>query len=213
MKPGLNTEEKILPEHVQTMEAPQRSRRTGTDHLLLLVAAPFDQDIFDDEFSKIDQLFHATPLSESTLAEALLKDSAYPFIDNINTPEKETLQQIVTAAYRQTVGRGPRPGQDRKVALPGQRTGADTWARHLLHLPALSRTHLPIGGGTHCINAAKQFHGPSWRDDRLPDRQDRAPIRRLPRRSERQPRQSLLRHLYRSLGRRQIFAIVGNGAG
>jgi penicillin amidase len=23
--------------------------------------------------------------------------------------------------------------------------------------------HLPIGGGVPCINAAKQFHGPSWR--------------------------------------------------
>ena len=39
----------------------------------------------------------------------------------------------------------------------------DTWARHLLRLPQLSRTHLAIGGGVHCINAAKQFHGPSWR--------------------------------------------------
>ena len=39
----------------------------------------------------------------------------------------------------------------------------DTWIRHNLRLAALSRPHLPIGGGTHCINAAKPLHGPSWR--------------------------------------------------
>jgi penicillin amidase len=117
-----------------------------------------DQGIFDDEFSKTT-LNMQRPY-ESTLVEALLKDTAYPFIDNINTPEKETLQQIVTAAYRQTVSDLAQAGQEGRLTWAKNK---DTWARHLLRLPALSRTHLPIGGGTHCINAAKQFHGPSWR--------------------------------------------------
>lgn len=34
---------------------------------------------------------------------------------------------------------------------------------HLLKIPALSRFHLPIGGGAHIINATKDTHGPSWR--------------------------------------------------
>ena len=33
----------------------------------------------------------------------------------------------------------------------------------LTRLPALSRLHVPIGGGTHIINATKADHGPSWR--------------------------------------------------
>ena len=39
----------------------------------------------------------------------------------------------------------------------------DTGVRHLLKIPALSRLHLPIGGGVHIINAATKDHGPSWR--------------------------------------------------
>ncbi|HEY8691078.1 MAG TPA: penicillin acylase family protein, partial [Chitinophagaceae bacterium] len=39
----------------------------------------------------------------------------------------------------------------------------DTKVVHLAKLDAFSRLHLPIGGGTHCINAAKSNHGPSWR--------------------------------------------------
>jgi penicillin G amidase len=117
-----------------------------------------DQDIFDDEFSKTT-LNLQRPF-ESTLLEALLRDTAYSFIDNINTPQKETLQQVVTAAYRQTITDLKQAGREDRLTWAKFK---DTWARHLLRLPALSRTHLPIGGGTHCINAAKQFHGPSWR--------------------------------------------------
>jgi penicillin amidase len=116
------------------------------------------EEIFDDEFAK-----SSLPLMrpfESTLLEALLKDSTYSFIDNVNTPEKETLQQVVTAAFLRSVPDLIQAGKDGKLAWAKFK---DTWARHLLRLPALSRMHLPIGGGTHCINAAKQFHGPSWR--------------------------------------------------
>ena len=117
-----------------------------------------DHDIFDDEFSKSS--LHLQHPYESTLLEALLKDTAWSFIDNVNTPEKETLQQIVTQAFRQTIPDLAQAGQN------GHLTWAkfkDTWVRHLLRQPALSRTHLAIGGGANCINAAKPLHGPSWR--------------------------------------------------
>ena len=39
----------------------------------------------------------------------------------------------------------------------------DTKVMHLAKLNELSRMHLPIGGGIHCINATKETHGPSWR--------------------------------------------------
>ncbi len=117
-----------------------------------------EKAIFDDEFSKTD-LPMIRPHS-STLLEALLKDSAYKFIDNINTPNVETLEDVVTAAFKQTVPDLMQAETDARLKWGDYK---DTWARHLLRLGPLSRTHLPIGGGTNCINAAKQFHGPSWR--------------------------------------------------
>jgi penicillin G amidase len=117
-----------------------------------------DKEIYDDEFSKTS-LSVQRPF-ESTLLEALLKDTAYSFIDNVNTPQKETLTKVVTDAFLKSIPDLIQAGKDDRSRWGRYK---DTWARHLLQLPALSRKHLPIGGGTHSINAAKQFHGPSWR--------------------------------------------------
>ena len=120
--------------------------------------AHLEDGIWDDEFGRT-----SLPIRrpyESTLLEALLKDSAYKFVDNINTPAVETLRQVVTAAFRQAIPELAQAGKEDRLTWAKYK---DTWARHLLRIPALSRMHLPIGGGTHCINAAKQFHGPSWR--------------------------------------------------
>jgi penicillin G amidase len=116
------------------------------------------RDIYDDEFSKTN-----LPLKrpfESTLLEALLKDTAYPFIDNVNTPGKETLPQVVTTAFLETMNDLTQAGREGRLAWAANK---DTWVRHNLRFASLSRPHLPIGGGVHCINAAKQQHGPSWR--------------------------------------------------
>jgi penicillin amidase len=116
------------------------------------------KDIYDDEYSKT-----TLPLKrpfESTLLEALIKDSTYPFIDDVNTPQKETLPQIVTKAFLQAMTdlvEASREGRGTWAA------NKDTWIRHNLRFASLSRPHLPIGGGVHCINAAKPLHGPSWR--------------------------------------------------
>jgi penicillin amidase len=117
-----------------------------------------EEGIFDDEFAQTD-LPMMRP-TESTLLDALLKDTAYKFIDDINTARKETLRDVVTAAFLKTVPLLLRADKEDKLVWAKNK---DTWVRHLLRLPALSRTHLMIGGGTNCINAAKQFHGPSWR--------------------------------------------------
>jgi penicillin amidase len=117
-----------------------------------------EEAVWDDEFSKT-RLPMLRPY-ESTLLEALLRDTAYKFIDNINTPQKETLRDVVTASFKNCIMDLVQAERDNK--LPWGRY-KDTWARHLLRLPGFSRMHIPIGGGTHCINAAKQFHGPSWR--------------------------------------------------
>ncbi|MBS1659874.1 MAG: penicillin acylase family protein, partial [Bacteroidetes bacterium] len=117
-----------------------------------------EKSILEDEFSKTSLVLHHP--HESTVLEALLKDTSWSFIDNVNTPEKETLSQVVTDALLKVV---PELRDAERLDRLSWAKNKDTWARHLLRLPELSRTHLPIGGGVHCINAAKQFHGPSWR--------------------------------------------------
>lgn len=114
--------------------------------------------LYVDEYKNAPQPI-SYPL-DFTVMESLLRDSAYSFIDNINTPQKETLEDLVAAALNAT-------------ALDCEKldeTGTMDWGNfkdtkitHLLRLDALSRLHVPIGGGEHIINATKTTHGPSWR--------------------------------------------------
>lgn len=118
-----------------------------------------EHEIWDDELelaSKPIMLPH-----ESTLIEALLRnDTALKFIDNIKTPEVETIRDLVTAAFKATVPEIIRADKEGRLEWGKYK---DTGIRHLLRLSPLSRYHLSTGGGTHVINATSQFHGPSWR--------------------------------------------------
>lgn len=98
--------------------------------------------------------------NESTLIESLHKDSAYKFIDNTKTSQKETLQDVLQSSLA-------------KATAILKKTEAENnleWARykgtkvqHLLKIPAFSRLQVRIGGGSGIINATKVDHGPSWR--------------------------------------------------
>ncbi|HUS03574.1 MAG TPA: penicillin acylase family protein, partial [Chitinophagaceae bacterium] len=118
----------------------------------------FEDTVWNDEFAKAPKTIKRP--FESTLLEAILKDSAYKFLDDINTSQLETLPDNVTSAFKKAV-------VDLKEAESKGRLEwakyKDTKVQHLTKLEAFSRLHLPIGGGTHCINAAKSNHGPSWR--------------------------------------------------
>jgi penicillin amidase len=114
--------------------------------------------VYEDEFGQT-----SLPLKwpdESTLLEALLKDPAYKFVDNITTPAVEKLEDVVLKAFKSAY-------KDLKTANDEHRLAwgkfKDTGVKHLLKLPALSKLHLAIGGGTNIINAATEDHGPSWR--------------------------------------------------
>ena len=118
----------------------------------------FDSCVFDDDYKNAPAII-SRPY-ESALLEGVLKDSAYKFLDNIQTTERETLADDVTQAFKSSIAELNK--------LSGQ--GRLQWARykatrinHLLRLASFSRRNLPIGGGLHCINAAKPQHGPSWR--------------------------------------------------
>lgn len=114
--------------------------------------------VFNDEYEKAPTV-NAYPM-ENTLLEALLKNPEYKFVNNINTPEAETLNTLVTNAFL---------ALDKKLEKLGK-SGRLEWGKfkgthidHLTRIPALSKQNVPIGGGNTCINACVGHHGPSWR--------------------------------------------------
>ncbi len=117
-----------------------------------------DSLIYDDDFGKYKiDLPHRL---QSALADNLLHDSAYKYIDNINTTQVETLQELVNTAFAVTV----------KKLLPEEKEGKLQWGKHrqsfVYHptkINSLSRTNLTTSGSGNCINATKEAHGPSWR--------------------------------------------------
>ena len=117
-----------------------------------------ETQVWADDLSKINGV-HDVP-DEVTLTEALLRDSAFKFIDNVNTARIETLQEIVTAAFKKATRLFSEV--DKENHLPWGNF-KNTGIRHLLRLTPLSRLSVDVGGGVHIINATKQYHGPSWR--------------------------------------------------
>lgn len=95
-----------------------------------------------------------------TLVEALLRDSAFAQADNITTPNKETVADVVTTAFKKAVPLLKKADAEGRLAWGKYK---DSGIRHLLRQAPLSRFHLNTGGGEHVINATKQYHGPSWR--------------------------------------------------
>lgn len=118
----------------------------------------FDTLVYGDEFRHAPKVIMYP--YESNLLQGIISDSAYQFLDDIETPQKETLAEDVTAAFKKSTAE----------LLTAEKNDTLSWAKykgthvnHLLQLPAFSRLHLPVGGGVHCINATKADHGPSWR--------------------------------------------------
>ena len=115
-----------------------------------------EREVWSDELAIADRPI-VLP-QEATLVEALKRDSAFAFVDNISTPGRETLTMVVTAAFKKAAR--IIEALDSQGRLDWTRY-KDTGIRHLLRLEALSRFHLTTRGGDHIINATKQFHGPS----------------------------------------------------
>ena len=97
---------------------------------------------------------------DETLLEALLKDSTYKFVDDIRTPQTETLRQVATLAWKKAY---PRLLDKDSIGKLTWAAFKDTHISHLTGIPELSDLHLPVGGGTFSVNAARDAHGPSWR--------------------------------------------------
>ncbi len=118
----------------------------------------FDKEVFDDEFKNAPEVI-MHPF-ESSLLEGVLKDSAYKFLDNVETTQKETLADVVTAAFKKSVTGLKKTESEGKLEWAKFK---GTHVTHLTKLAPFNRMNLPIGGGKHSINAAREDHGPSWR--------------------------------------------------
>jgi len=58
-------------------------------------------EIYLDELSKVAEPFDWP--EQYTMVETLLRDSAYSFVDNINTPNLETTVDVVMAAFKKII--------------------------------------------------------------------------------------------------------------
>lgn len=114
----------------------------------------------------MDELTRTTPQSpipdRQTTMELLKKDSALLFVDNINTPQVETLYDVVTTGLNNAAAKL----KEKEAA------GELDWAKfkhpaiyHLLkqNLLPFARRDLPVGGNGDIVNAITKSHGPSWR--------------------------------------------------
>lgn len=116
--------------------------------------------VWDDEFEKAG-VKKMRP-SQPTLVEALLRDSTFEYIDNINTPQVETIADVIAAAFQQTAATADSLAAINKLSWGLYK---NTSIYHLLknQVAPFARTGLMIGGGKHVINATQHDHGPSWR--------------------------------------------------
>jgi penicillin amidase len=118
----------------------------------------FTKVVYDDEYANAPKVI-MHPF-ESTLLESVLRDTAYKFLDNIETDKVETLGDDITEALKKATVELDKADKEGKLEWAKYK---DTHISHLTKLEAFSSMHLPIGGGINCISAVKSDHGPSWR--------------------------------------------------
>ncbi|MFY7900551.1 MAG: penicillin acylase family protein [Chitinophagaceae bacterium] len=114
--------------------------------------------VYEDEYKK-GKLPMQTPY-ESTLIEGLIRDSNYVFVDNIETPERETLSQINIAVFK-SICKKIEELEKKDALLWGKYK--NTKVAHFTGIDALSQLNVQSGGSIYSINATKSNHGPSWR--------------------------------------------------
>jgi penicillin amidase len=118
-----------------------------------------EKEVYADEFSK-SKLPLPWPDRPVLVDRLLRNDTLFKFIDNINTSQKETINDLVLIACKKATANLKDIDSKGNLAWAKYK---DTRVNHLLKIPALSRLHLPIGGGENMVNATKESHGPSWR--------------------------------------------------
>jgi len=118
-----------------------------------------DKEVWRDELNQVQPVAFAP--DRQTLLELLIKDSAMKFIDNINTPQKETLFDVVTASFKKACVDLKKYETDGK--LEWSKFKEPTIYHLIKDLKPFARKNLHVGGNGNIINAVTHSHGPSWR--------------------------------------------------
>ena len=113
-----------------------------------------------DEF-KDQEVALYTPNTYNTIY--LMKtDSAFEFFDRPSTTEKETAQDVMASAFTAAVD-----SLENWIEVNGDDYSwykfRNTTIRHLLRIPAFTKSEVKIGGNHNIVNAASKYAGPSWR--------------------------------------------------
>jgi penicillin amidase len=119
--------------------------------------------LWDDEFDSNEKIPMNRPAIDRTI-HLIEHEAQARWWDNVKTKNvKESMDQIIETSFKATL--------DTLVKKHGPMGPEWAWAKHkqtgVRHLipgmDALSRLHIPIGGGGSIVNAATTKTGPSWR--------------------------------------------------
>lgn len=119
-----------------------------------------NDNIWKDEFTVAD-IPMRFPSRDRTV-QLIQKEPNAKWFDNINTPQKETLKDLVNEAFKFT-----HDSLERKFGAIG-----DAWywgnvkntnVPHLARIPGFGSKKLAIGGAKSTVNALSETNGPSWR--------------------------------------------------
>lgn len=115
--------------------------------------------IWSDEWNKYSLTVDYP--DEQTLLESINRDSAFRYIDNVNTPQVETIYDLVTEALIK--GTVQLKDEEQKGTLEWTKH-KDPMVYHLLKEAVMPFARkIPVGGWSNVINATTKSHGPSWR--------------------------------------------------
>ncbi|MBX9785015.1 MAG: penicillin acylase family protein [Chitinophagaceae bacterium] len=120
-----------------------------------------EMNVWSDEFTQKDTNIYTLP-DDYTLADAITKDSTFTYIDNIKTPQKETVHDIFTQSFKTVVPELKKLEAENKLEWGLYK---NTTVYHMLRTSVMpfARQGIITGGGKHIINATQHSHGPSWR--------------------------------------------------
>lgn len=117
-------------------------------------------NIWDDEFT-----IAAIPMrypSRDRTVQLILHEPKSKWIDNVNTPVKETLTDLVNEAFKYSCD-----SLERKYGSIGKSWEwgnlKHTQIQHMAKIPGFASKVLITGGGKMTINALNESNGPSWR--------------------------------------------------
>jgi penicillin amidase len=120
----------------------------------------FFRAVFGDEYNATETNLRYP--SRDIFVETIKKEPNMVFADNINTPELETVEELVTQTYKETIANLANfYGED----IDNWKWGydIDNDLNHIANIPGFGTQNLFSSGAAEAINAIRGTHGPSWR--------------------------------------------------